>query len=105
MQVIYSTKYCIRKESTRDHIDLLLSMRHWAVVYAVDMACDVVAHLEARHPALAHHLWRDRRGCFQRPNETKKSEVISQKIQYHVQSRLIVTGSGKRAHLAQVINF
>lgn len=40
----------MRKESTRDHVNLLLSSRHWPTVYAVDIACDVVAHMEVREP-------------------------------------------------------
>ena len=39
-------KYIMKKESTRDHLDLLLSSKHWPVVCAVHMACDVVAHAE-----------------------------------------------------------
>lgn len=75
MQVIYSTKYIVRKESTRDHVDLLLSMKHWPLVYAVDMACDVVAHTEVRLPALANALWGERRGCFEKPSTTSQPNV------------------------------
>ena len=75
MQVISATKYIVRKESTRDHVDLLLSSRHWPLVYAVDMACDVVAHLEVREPKLASVLWGDRRGCFQKPCNTSAPQV------------------------------
>ena len=65
----------MRKESTRDHVDLLLSSRCWPVVYAVDMACDVVAHMEAREPQLASALWGDRKGCFQIPSAKALPEV------------------------------
>ena len=34
-------------------MDLLLSTRHWSVVYTVDMACDVVAHTEPHLPRMA----------------------------------------------------
>ena len=34
------TKFILRKESTRDHIDLFLSSKLWPLTYAVDMACD-----------------------------------------------------------------
>ncbi len=57
----------MRKESTRDHADLLLSSKHWPLVYAVDMACDVVAHLETREPAMTRQMWGERRGCFEKP--------------------------------------
>ena len=42
---------------------------------AVDMACDVVAHMEVREPQLASALWGDRRGCFQVPSATTSPEV------------------------------
>ena len=42
-QVVTASKFIMRKESTRDYADLLLSTKHWPVVLAVDMACDVVA--------------------------------------------------------------
>ena len=65
----------MRKESTRDHVDLLLSSRCWPIVYAVDMACDVVAHMEAREPQLASALWGDRKGCFETPSASVLPEV------------------------------
>ncbi len=34
-----------------------MSSKHWSLVYAVDMACDVVAHIEVRDPALANAMW------------------------------------------------
>lgn len=49
---ISASKFIMRRESTRDHADLLLSSRHWPLVYAVDMACDLVAHIEAREPII-----------------------------------------------------
>lgn len=65
----------MRKESTRDHVDLLLSCKHWPLVYAVDMACDVVDHVEVRLPQLANAMWGERRGCFQKPIVGVKPEV------------------------------
>lgn len=65
----------MRKESTRDHVDLLMSSKHWPLVYAVDMACDVVAHIEVRHPKLANAMWGEKRGCFQQPEQGITPEV------------------------------
>ena len=73
--MISAAKYILKKESTRDHVDLLLSSKCWPLVYAVDMACDVVAHMEVRKPQLATALWGDRRGCFQKPSKRAKPEV------------------------------
>lgn len=64
----------MRKESTRDHVDLLSSWC-WPTVYAVDMACDVVAHMEVREPQLASALWGDRRGCFEVPSASTSPQV------------------------------
>ena len=64
IRVISATKYIMKKESTRDHLDLLLSSKHWPVVYAVDMACDIAAHAEVHNQLLANVLWGDRRGCL-----------------------------------------
>ena len=73
--MISATKYIMRKESTRDHVDLLLSSRHWPLVYAVDMACDIVAHMEVRSPSLATALWSDKRGCFEKPKLGRSPKV------------------------------
>lgn len=64
----------MRKEITRDHVDLLLSSKHWPLVYAVDI-CDIVAHIEARQPKLANAMWGDRRGCFEKPRPGITPEV------------------------------
>ena len=50
-------------------------MKHWPLVYAVDMACDVVAHTEVRLPALANDLWGERRGCFEKPSTNSQPNV------------------------------
>lgn len=65
--MISGSKFILKKESTRDHVDLLLSSKHWPLAYAVDMACDVVAHMAVRAPKLARALWGERRGCFEKP--------------------------------------
>ena len=59
----------------QDHLDLLLSFKHWPVVYAVDMTCDVVAHAEVHNPLLANVLWGDRRDCFERPKHQHTPQV------------------------------
>ena len=75
LQVISGSKLILRKESTRHHVDLLLSSKHWPLAYAVDMACDVVAHTEVRVPKLAKMMWGDRRGCFEVPKKSEKPKV------------------------------
>ena len=65
----------MRKVSTRDHVDLLMSSKHWPVIYAVDMACDIAAHVGTRNPQLANALWGNRQGCFESPSRNKDPEV------------------------------
>ena len=65
----------IRIKITRDHVDLLLSSRHWPLAFAVDMACDVVAHTEVREPKLAKMMWGERRGCFEVPKINEKPNI------------------------------
>lgn len=74
--MISASKFIMKKESTRDYLDLLLSCKYWPVVLAVDMACDVVSHIECRQPILAHAIWGERRGCFEKPTANKKTQVI-----------------------------
>ena len=45
------------------------------MVYAVDMACDVVAHIEVRYPKLANAIWAEKCGCFQQPKQGIMPEV------------------------------
>ena len=58
-------------EYNRDHVDLLLLLKHWPIVYAADMACDIVAYMEVREPKLASEMWGGgggggRRGCLEK---------------------------------------
>ena len=39
------------------------------------MACNVVAHTEVRAPKLAWAMWKDRRGCFQKPKKGQNPTV------------------------------
>ena len=68
-------KFIMKKESTRDHTDLLLSSKHWPTIYTVDMACDLVAHIEVTHSKLSRLLWGDRSGCFEIPTTISKPKV------------------------------
>ena len=56
-------------------MDLLLSCKHWPLVYAIDMACDVVAHAEARLPLMAEAMWGNHRGCFEKPCPERPPQV------------------------------
>ncbi len=47
----------------------------WPVVYAVDMACDVVAHVEAWVLEMAAFLSGDAKGCFEKPQYRQMPSV------------------------------
>ena len=94
LQVVSAAKYVMKKESTIDHVDLLLSSKHWPVVFAVDMVCDVAAHVEVRHPKLATALWGERRACFQKPHPRNDPQVS---IHMHMDD------SGKQSYVNQAL--
>jgi len=73
----------VHAASTRDHADLLLSSKCWPLVFGVDMACGVVAHIETRDPALANALWGERRGCFEKPSKIVTPKVIERFLFIH----------------------
>lgn len=57
-----------------------MSTKYWPTVFAVDMSCDLVAHIEAREPELARMMWEDRSGCFEKPTLTNEPQVIIIKV-------------------------
>ncbi|XP_056372933.1 HMG domain-containing protein 3 isoform X2 [Hyla sarda] len=71
-QVVCGSKYIVRGESPRDHVDLLASSRHWPPVYVVDMATQVALCADLCYPDLAHQMWGKNQGCFSDPSEPPK---------------------------------
>ena len=67
--MISVSKFIMRKESTRDHVDLLMLSRHWPLVYAVDMACDVVAHIEVSNLNSPMQCGERNKDVFSSPSE------------------------------------
>ncbi|XP_067423221.1 HMG domain-containing protein 3 isoform X2 [Emydura macquarii macquarii] len=68
-QVVCGSKYIVRGESARDHVDLLVSSRHWPPVYAVDMASSVALCADICCPDLTIQMWGKNQGCFSDPME------------------------------------
>ncbi|XP_041079344.1 HMG domain-containing protein 3 isoform X2 [Polyodon spathula] len=68
-QVVCGSKYIVRGESARDHVDLLVSSRYWPPVYAVDMAKQVAVSTDIWYPELAAQMWGKNQGCFSDPME------------------------------------
>uniref|UniRef100_G1KRJ9 HMG-box containing 3 n=1 Tax=Anolis carolinensis TaxID=28377 RepID=G1KRJ9_ANOCA len=68
-QVLCGSKYIVRAESPRDHVDLLVSSRHWPPVYVVDMATSVALCADTCYPELTAQMWGKNQGCFSDPME------------------------------------
>ncbi|XP_061473340.1 HMG domain-containing protein 3 isoform X2 [Rhineura floridana] len=68
-QVICGSKYIVRGESPRDHVDLLASSRHWPPVYVVDLATSVALCADICYPDLTAQMWGRNQGCFSNPME------------------------------------
>ncbi|KAL7395488.1 hypothetical protein ABVT39_017867 [Epinephelus coioides] len=74
-KVVCGSKYLVRGETARDHIDLLLSSRYWPPVYVSDCARQVALCADMQYPELATQMWGRNQGCFSDPFE--KPEFVS----------------------------
>ncbi|XP_024139169.1 HMG domain-containing protein 3 isoform X2 [Oryzias melastigma] len=74
-KVVSSSKYLVRGETARDHIDLLLSSRFWPPVYVCDCAHEVALCTDLQYPNIATQMWGRNQGGFSDPLE--KPEVVS----------------------------
>ncbi|XP_051487387.1 HMG domain-containing protein 3 isoform X3 [Apus apus] len=68
-QVVCGSKYIVRGENARDHVDLLVSSRHWPPVYVVDTASSVALCADVCCPGLTSQMWGKNQGCFSDPME------------------------------------
>ncbi|XP_053812390.1 HMG domain-containing protein 3 isoform X3 [Vidua chalybeata] len=68
-QVVCGSKYIVRGENARDHVDLLVSSRHWPPVYVVDSASSVALCADLCWPGLTSQMWGKNQGCFSDPME------------------------------------
>ncbi|XP_075397916.1 HMG domain-containing protein 3 [Tenrec ecaudatus] len=82
-QVVCGSKYLVRGESARDHVDLLASSRHWPPVYVVDMAAPVALCADLRYPELANQMWGRNQGCFSSPTEPPVSVSCPELLDQH----------------------
>lgn len=67
--MVCGSKYLVRAESARDHVDLLASSRHWPPIYIVDMATPVALCADLSYPELTSQMWGRNQGCFSSPTE------------------------------------
>ncbi|XP_016066114.1 PREDICTED: HMG domain-containing protein 3 [Miniopterus natalensis] len=82
-QVICGSKYLVRGESARDHVDLLASSRHWPPVYVVDMATPVALCADLCYPELTSQMWGRNQGCFSSPTEPPVSVSCPELLDQH----------------------
>ncbi|KAM6299571.1 HMG domain-containing protein 3 [Aegotheles albertisi] len=66
-QIVCGSKYIVRGENARDHVDLLISSRHWPPVYVVDTASSVALCADVCCPGLTSQMWGKNQGCFSDP--------------------------------------
>uniref|UniRef100_A0AAY4CY93 HMG domain-containing protein n=1 Tax=Denticeps clupeoides TaxID=299321 RepID=A0AAY4CY93_9TELE len=66
-QVVCGSKYMVRNETARDHVDLLLSSRFWPPVYITDAAQQVALCTDVLYPELGLQMWGRNQGCFSDP--------------------------------------
>ncbi|XP_044061333.1 HMG domain-containing protein 3 isoform X2 [Siniperca chuatsi] len=74
-KVVCGSKYLVRGETARDHVDLLLSSRYWPPVYVSDCARQVALCADMQYPELATQMWGRNQGCFSDPFE--KPQFVS----------------------------
>uniref|UniRef100_A0A3Q4GTR1 HMG box domain containing 3 n=1 Tax=Neolamprologus brichardi TaxID=32507 RepID=A0A3Q4GTR1_NEOBR len=68
-KVMCASKYLVKGETARDHVDLLLSSRYWPPVYVCDSARQVALCADLQYPQLAKQMWGRNQGCFSDPFE------------------------------------
>uniref|UniRef100_A0A8C8M186 HMG box domain-containing protein n=1 Tax=Oncorhynchus tshawytscha TaxID=74940 RepID=A0A8C8M186_ONCTS len=74
-QVVCGSKYLVKGETARDHVDLLVSSRYWPPVYVTDSARQVALCTDVQYPELASTMWGRNQGCFSDPMD--KPEFVS----------------------------
>ncbi|XP_032885088.1 HMG domain-containing protein 3 isoform X1 [Amblyraja radiata] len=71
-QVVCGSKYLVRRESARDHVDLLVSSHYWPPVYTTDIAPHVALNADVRYPDITAQMWERNQGCFSNPLDPPK---------------------------------
>ncbi|XP_078267381.1 HMG domain-containing protein 3-like [Rhinoraja longicauda] len=82
-QVVCGSKYLVRRESGRDHVDLLVSSRYWPPVYVTDVAPHVALNADVRYPEITGQMWERKQGCFSDPLEPTKRVSCPELLDQH----------------------
>lgn len=97
-QVVCGSKYIVRRESARDHLDLLLSSRFWPPVYVADCAQKVALCADVSYPQLAKQMWGENQGCFSDPTAAPQYVSCSELQDQPYSLDLTVTDSNPQLH-------
>ncbi|NXC32889.1 HMGX3 protein, partial [Campylorhamphus procurvoides] len=90
-QVVCGSKYIVRGESARDHVDLLVSSRHWPPVYVVDTASSVALCADLCCPDLTSQMWGKNQGCFSDPMDPPAYVSCPELLDQHYSVDMTVT--------------
>ncbi|KTG43453.1 hypothetical protein cypCar_00038209 [Cyprinus carpio] len=97
-QVVCGSKYIVRRESARDHLDLLVSSRFWPPVYVADCAQKVALCTDVLYPELASQMWGKNQGCFSDPTTPPQYVSCSELQDQPYSLDLTVTESNPHLH-------
>uniref|UniRef100_A0A8C2JTI5 HMG box domain containing 3 n=1 Tax=Cyprinus carpio TaxID=7962 RepID=A0A8C2JTI5_CYPCA len=97
-QVVCGSKYIVRRESARDHLDLLVSSRFWPPVYVADCAQKVALCTDVLYPELASQMWGTNQGCFSDPTTPPQYVSCSELQDQPYSLDLTVTESNPHLH-------
>ncbi|XP_065130063.2 HMG domain-containing protein 3 [Paramisgurnus dabryanus] len=97
-QVVCSSKYIVRRESARDHVDLLLSTRFWPPVYVTDCAQKVALCADVLYPELTSQMWGRNQGCFSDPSTAPQYVSCSELQDQQYTLDLSITESNPQLH-------
>lgn len=75
--MVCGSKYLVKGETARDHVDLLLSSRYWPPVYVNECAQQVALCTDLQYPKLATQMWGRNQGCFCDPFEKPEVSAVS----------------------------
>ncbi|KAI4872766.1 hypothetical protein NFI96_027003 [Prochilodus magdalenae] len=97
-QVVCGSKYLVRGENARDHVDLLASSRFWPPVYVTDCAQKVALCADVLYPELASQMWGRNQGCFSDPTATPEYVSCSELQDQQYSVDLSSVDSNPRLH-------
>ncbi|XP_061901933.1 HMG domain-containing protein 3 [Entelurus aequoreus] len=97
-KVVCASKYLVRGETARDHVDLLVSSRYWPPVYVSDCAQQVALCTDMQYPEKAAQMWGRNQGCFSDPFDKPESVSCAELQEKWYAADLSVSGGIQQHH-------